>query len=489
MKRIGIIGSGFAGLSAAATLAKQGHEVHVFEKNDQVGGRATTWEKDGFMFDLGPSWYWMPEVFEQFYSKFGHTTSDFYELKRLDPSYRVFCENSEQVDLPASVPELFQLFETIQPGSSAGLQEFLHQAEIKYRVAMEKFVWMPGTNWTELLKWEIVKYVPQLNMFGSVSDYVSKFVTDKRLQQILEFPVLFLGAKPSETPALYTMMNHADLVLGTWYPMGGMVQIPRAFEKICRKQGVQFHLQSPVEKIEVSRGKATGIIANATFHPFDIVISGADYHHTETNLLKPEFQQYSANYWNTRKMAPSSLLYYVGLNKKLDHLKHHNLFFDTDFEPHANSIYKTNSWPQNPLFYLSVPSITDPSIAPEGKENIFILIPTAPGLEQTPEIEEKYFNLVLDRIEKATGQEIRSSILFKRNFGCTDFISRYNSYKGNAYGLANTLLQTANLKPRIKSNKVKDLWYCGQLTVPGPGVPPAIISGQIVASEIAKSSV
>jgi phytoene desaturase len=487
MKKVAVIGSGFAGLSAAACLAKQGFIVHVFEKNDQIGGRATTWEKDGFMFDLGPSWYWMPEVFEQFYQKFGHTTADFYDLKRLDPSYRVFFEHNQTVDVPAQLSGLYKLFEGFQPGSSKGLKAFLDQAAIKYKVAMDKFVWMPGSKWSELMKWEIVKYVPQLNMFGSVSDYVAQFAHDKRLQQILEFPVLFLGAKPSETPALYTMMNHADLALGTWYPMGGMVKIPQAFEKICQEQGVIFHLNSPVEKLEVQNTRVTGVRVNGEFHAFDAVVSGADYHHTETKLLPPEAQQYSDVYWDSRKMAPSSLLYYIGVGKKVENLKHHNLFFDTDFEPHANSIYKTKDWPQNPLFYLSVPSLTDSSIAPEGKENMFILIPTAPGLDQTPEIEEKYFNMVMDRVEQATKQDIRSHILFRRNFGCTDFKTRYNSFKGNAYGLANTLLQTANLKPRMKSAKLSNLWYCGQLTVPGPGVPPAIISGQVVAQELAKT--
>jgi phytoene desaturase len=487
MKKIAVIGSGFAGLSAAASLAQKGFKVHVFEKNDQIGGRATTWEKDGFRFDLGPSWYWMPEVFEQFYQKFGHTTAEFYDLKRLDPSYRVFFEQHQTVDIPAQLSGLFELFEEIQPGSSKGLKAFLDQAAIKYKVAMDKFVWMPGSKWSELMKWEIVKYVPQLNMFGSVSDYVAQFARDKRLQQILEFPVLFLGAKPSETPALYTMMNHADLALGTWYPMGGMAKIPEAFEKICREQGVVFHLNSPVDKIEVQNRKIQGISVNGEFHTFDIVVSGADYHHTETQLLPKDSQQYSEAYWESRKMAPSSLLYYIGLGKKVENLKHHNLFFDTDFESHANSIYKSKDWPENPLFYVSAPSISDPEVAPEGKENIFILIPTAPGLDQTPEIEEKYFNIVMDRLEKATNQDIRSHILFKRNFGCTDFKSRYNSFKGNAYGLANTLLQTANLKPRMKSAKLENLWFCGQLTVPGPGVPPSIISGQVVAQEIAKS--
>ena len=482
-----IIGSGFAGLSAAASLAKEGWKVTVIEKNEQLGGRAAVWERDGFTFDMGPSWYWMPEIFNQFYKKNSHKTEDFYELKRLDPSYRVFFGEDDSVDVPASLSELHTLFEKLQPGSSIGLKKFLEEAQLKYKVAMDKFVWLPGLNWTELLQWELLKYVPQLHMFGSITEYVAKFITEPRLRQILEFPVLFLGAKPSDTPALYSMMNYADLVLGTWYPMGGMNKIPKAFAQICTENGVEFLLNTEAEEIVVNEsGKAIGVRIKGKLLPADVVISSADYHHTETHLLKPKLRQYSQNYWDSRKMAPSSLLYYVGVNKKLSGLLHHNLFFDTDFELHSNEIYTQPTWPTSPLFYASCPSVTDESVAPKGCENLFILIPTAPGLQENEAIAEEYFEKVITRMEKLTEQSIKEHILFKRSFGCSDFEQRYNSFKGNAYGLANTLMQTANLKPSIKSKKVSNLWFCGQLTLPGPGVPPAIISGQMVAREILK---
>jgi phytoene desaturase len=298
--------------------------------------------------------------------------------------------------------------------------------------------------------------------------------------------VLFLGALPKNTPALYSLMNYADLQLGTWYPMGGMHKIVEAMVALAHSKGVKFIFNEEVKEIKTSGDIATHVVSENNVYQADVIVGGADYVHIEEDLLKKENRSYSRKYWESRIMAPSSLIFYLGINKRLKTLTHHNLFFDQDFISHAEEIYENPSWPSNPLFYVSAPSITDPSVAPEGYENIFILIPVAPGLEDSEEIREKYFDIVLNRLEKLTDQSIRPYIVFKKSYAHKDFIKDYHAFKGNAYGLANTLRQTAILKPSLKSKKIKNLYFTGQLTVPGPGVPPSIISGTVVSAEIFK---
>ncbi len=481
---ISIIGSGFSGLAAAVTLAQQGHKVTVFEKNKDLGGRARKFHVEGFTFDMGPSWYWMPEVFEEFYQKFGHTTSDFYELIRLDPSYRVFFSKEDQVDVPASMEELYKMFEALEEGSAVKLQKFLDEAKYKYEVGMNEFVWKPSLSVFEFVDLRILKSAFKLQMFSSISSQIRKLFKHPYLRNILEFPVLFLGAKPQNTPALYSLMNYADLSLGTWYPKGGMNEIIQAMIQICKEQGVQFETSAEVKRIEFSEGKVTLNINDLKKVDSDYCISSADYHHTESSLLSMSDRNYTDQYWESRAMAPSSLLFYLGVDKRVSGLKHHNLFFDRDFDQHADEIYKTKQWPNEPLFYVCCPSKTDHQVAPQGKENLFILIPLAPGLTSTPELIEQQFNKVMSRLESYTKEEIKSHIIYRKDFSVEDFQNEYNSFKGNAYGLANTLKQTALLKPRILNKKHHNLYYTGQLTVPGPGVPPSLISGQLVANQI-----
>jgi len=337
-----------------------------------------------------------------------------------------------------------------------------------------------------LLKWKLFQGIFKLNVFQSVTAHIKKYFKDPRLIQLLEFPVLFLGASADKTPALYTLMNYADMALGTWYPMGGMHNIVEAMVAVAEDQGVKFEFNSPVEKINVQGRKAISVQVNGKERYFDVIVAGADYHHVEQQLLPKKYHHYSEAYWNSRKLAPSSLIFYLGVNKKIKNLLHHNLFFDQDFKQHAKEIYLSPQWPTDPLFYLCMPSVTDPQVAPAGHENIFILMPVAPGLTDEEAIREKYFNLIVNRIESLTGESFRENIIFKKSYAHSDFIEDYNSFKGNAYGLANTLMQTANLKPSIVNPKVNNLFYTGQLTVPGPGVPPSLISGQVVAKEIIK---
>jgi phytoene desaturase len=484
-----VLGSGFAGLSVATHLAHEGFEVELFEKNDCPGGRARKFESDGFTFDMGPSWYWMPDVFERYFNHFGKSVSDYYELVRLDPSYRIYFSKDHVMDLPASLEQMFELFERYEPGSSKKLKKFLREAEYKYEVGINDLVYKPGRSILEFADLRVIKGAVRLQLLNSLSNHVRKYFKNPYLIELLEFPVLFLGAKPSKTPALYSLMNYADIALGTWYPKGGMHKIVEGMVSLAEEKGVKIHLSSPVERILVEQGRAKGVrLENGTEISADIVVSGADYHHTESQLLPAEYRNYSDTYWEKRTMAPSSLLYYVGLNKRIDGILHHNLFFDTDFNRHARQIYDKPEWPEEPLFYVSATSVTDPSGAPENCENLFILIPTAPGLKDDQSVKNKYYDIVMDRMESVFEQNIRRHVIFRRDFGCSDFILDYNSYKGNAYGLANTLNQTAILKPSLKNKKVKNLYYTGQLTVPGPGVPPSLISGAVVAREVIKSS-
>lgn len=485
-KKVIVIGSGFAGLAAATTLADQGYEVTIFEKNEVPGGRARQFTAEGFTFDMGPSWYWMPDVFEAYFQRFGKQVSDYYDLVRLDPSYQIYFGRDEIMEVPAGRAELDALFERYEPGSSEQLARFLKEAAYKYRVGMQEFVQKPGHSLWEFADLRVFKSVFRLQMFQSMSAHVRKLFNNAQLRQMLEFPVLFLGATPENTPAMYSLMNYADLVLGTWYPMGGMHKIVEGMVKLALEKGVRLHSGEAVEAIKVTDGRVTEVITVRGKYPTDIVVGAADYHHVEQQLLPPEWRQYSEAYWDKRTMAPSSLLYYVGVNKRLRGLRHHNLFFDEDFSRHAVEIYDQPQWPSKPLFYVCAPTVTDASVAPEGYENLFILIPTAPDLEDSEEVREKYYDLVMDRLEKLTGQTVRDAVVYKRSYAHRDFINDYHAYKGNAYGLANTLRQTAFLKPKLKSKKLKNLYYAGQLTTPGPGVPPSLISGQVVAAEIAQ---
>ncbi len=486
MKKIIVIGSGFAGLASAACLAKEGFDVTVFEKNATPGGRARKLEAKNFIFDMGPSWYWMPDVFEKYFNHFGKNTSDYYDLKRLDPSYRIYFGKDDFLDIPAGIKPLCEVFEKLENGSGKQLLKFLQEGKFKYSIGIHNLVYKPGLSIHEFFNFDFLKGLFNLHVFQSLSKYVRKFFKHPRILKILEFPVLFLGATAEKTPALYSLMNYADMALGTWYPVGGMYKIIEAMVNIAEEQGVKFRYNSAVTSIELNEVKAKGVWSNGTFFYTDYIIAGADYHHVEKDLIAKEFRRYTDAYWDSRVMAPSSLIFYLGLNKRVKNLLHHTLFFDQDFAVHAREIYEDPKWPTAPQFYVSCTSKTDPSVAPVGHENLFILIPVAPGLIDEDSIREKYFVMVINRLEKLIGESITPHIIYKRSYAHNDFILDYNAFKGNAYGLANTLLQTANLKPGILNKKINNLFYTGQLTVPGPGVPPAIISGQVVAQTLIK---
>ncbi len=487
LKKIVVIGSGFSGLAAATELATAGHEVLLVEKNSSPGGRARQFKSEGFTFDMGPSWYWMPEVFDQYFEKFGKSVSDYYQLKRLDPSYTVCFGPNDFVDIPASFQELLDLFESLEKGSSAKLKTFLEEAAYKYKVGMEEYVWKPSLSITEFFDLKVIKSAFKLQMFSSISKQIRSLFKHPKIIQLLEFPVLFLGATPQDTPALYSLMNYADLKLGTWYPDGGMFKIIEGMVSLAKEKGVKFLFNNEVTSIDINQGRVESITTIEEKISCDYVVASADYNHIEQKLIAKEYRKYDAGYWDKRNMAPSSLLFYLGLNKKLEGIEHHTLFFDTDFDLHANEIYKDPKWPSKPLFYMCTPSVSDDSISPDGCENVFLLMPLAPGIEDNQALREEYFEILTERVKELCGVDIRKHIIFKRSYCIDDFKNDYNAYKGNAYGLANTLNQTAILKPSMKNKRISNLFYAGQLTVPGPGVPPSIISGQMVANELLKN--
>lgn len=482
-KTISIIGSGFSALAATCYLAKSGFDVTVFEKNQTIGGRARQLKIDGFTFDMGPSWYWMPDVFERFFADFDKKPSDYYELIKLDPAYRVYYGINDFVTIADNLPEIVSTFESIEKGSGKILENFISQAKSNYDIAIKDLVYRPGVSPLELITPKTASKVGQF--FSNISRDVRKKFKNEKLVQILEFPVLFLGAKPSDTPSFYSFMNYADFGMGTWHPKTGMYDVVRAMETLAKTLGVKFETNANIDKIIVENNIAKGIVVNGKNIFSDIVLSGADYHHTET-LLDEKSRQYSEKYWDSRVFAPSSLLFYVGFNKKIENISHHALFFDVDFNQHAKDIYDEPKWPNQPLFYANFPSKTDTSAAPDGMESGFFLIPLAPDIQDSDELREQYFEKIINRFEQLTQQSVRKNIVFKQSFCKNDFVSDYNSYKGNAYGMANTLLQTAFLRPKLKSSKVKNLYFTGQLTVPGPGVPPALISGKLVSELIEK---
>jgi len=483
MKKVSIIGSGFSALSASCYLAKYGFDVSIREKNDSVGGRARQLKKEGFTFDIGPSWYWMPDIFEKFFNDFDKSVSDYYELDKLSPAYKIFFSDDE-ITIGDTMDKICEEFERIESGSSKPLREFIAKAQDNYDIAINKIVLKPGLSPFELITSDTVTRVDQF--FKTISSDVRKKFKNKKLISTLEFPVLFLGAKPSKTPSFYSFMNFADFGLGTWHPKGGMYEVVKAMRDLAISLGVKINTDSNVEKINVLNGKVIGINSNGENIASDYVISGADYAHSET-LLEPQYRQYSDSYWDKKTFAPSSLLFYVGFDKKLENIEHHNLFFDTDFDIHAQNIYDKPEWPKEPLFYVNFPSKTDESMAPKGCETGFFLIPIAPDLDDTEELRAQYFDIIVNRFEGKTNQNIKNNIIFKESYCVKDFKKDYNSYKGNAYGMANTLSQTAFLRPNLKSKKVKQLYFTGQLTVPGPGVPPSLISGKLVADLIKKS--
>ena len=483
-RKVTVIGAGFGGLSAAALLARDGFQVQLLEKNEQTGGRARVWKKNGFVFDMGPSWYLMPEVFDKYFALFNKKTQDYYKLIRLDPNYRAFFGMEKSVDVPAQREAIDHLFDELTPDGSTKLKEYLDVAQYQYDIAMQEFMYREYRTIFDFFNWKVITKGTKLKIFESFDKFARRYFDDADIRKILEYTVVFLGGSPNNTPGLYSIMSHVDFDLGVWYPCGGIGQLARAFTELAEEQGVEILCNHDVQKIVVESNRAKRVITDKGAFEADIVLVNADYQFAETKLLERRYRSYTHGYWEKKKMGPSAFLIYLGLNKRISGLLHHNLYLDPSWDDHFRSIFDVPAWPESPSYYVSCPSKTDKSVAPPGHENLFVLVPVASGLEDNEPIREKYFNKTIEHLEKLIGENIRDHIVLARTFAHNDFKRAYNAYKGTALGMSHTLLQTAVFRPSHKSKKVDNLFYTGSYNHPGIGVPMVIISSQIVSEQI-----
>ncbi len=503
-----VVGSGFGGLSTACYLADAGADVTVVEKNEQLGGRASVLERDGFRFDMGPSWYLMPDVFERFFGHFGRSPDEYYELRHLDPHYQIFFKDGDDVTVTPDREETKATFETYEPGAGAALDSYLDESEETYNIGMEHFVYEDRPRFRDYVDLDVVRHARGLTFLGSMQGHVEEYFDHPKLQQIMQYTLVFLGGSPKNTPALYNLMSHVDFNLGVHYPVradrdegesadrngatdetderatpGGMGVVVDAMVELGRELGVEYRTDSPVESILGSAGNFR-VETDDGFLRSDLVVSDADYAHTEQDLLPPQSRQYDADYWDSRTYAPSAFLLYLGVEGDVDPLEHHTLVLPTDWNEHFDEIFEDPRWPEDPAYYLCVPSETDDTVAPEGHSNLFALVPIAPGLEDGTATREWYRDLVLDDIAENTGVELRDRIVVEESFCVSDFADRYNSIEGTALGLAHTLRQTGPLRPGHRSSEVPGLYFTGSFTTPGIGVPMCLISGQHTADAV-----
>jgi phytoene desaturase len=479
-----VVGAGIGGLATASSLAHSGWDVTVLEKNSQVGGRARLWETDGFRFDMGPSWYLMPEVFERFFESVGKKREDYYGLHRLDPYYRVYFGPEESVEITSDLERNAALFESFETGGGQRLKDYLKQAEYKYDIAMREFLYRDYSSIFDFFNRRIIFEGLRMNVLSGLDRFVSRYFRDRRARQILEYAMVFLGTSPKAAPAMYSIMSHVDLNLGVFYPDGGLSGVAEAMRRLAEDLGVEIRTEAEVRSINVDRGVVRSLETDSEAYEGDAVVMNADYAHVETQLLEERFRSLSPRYWRNRVLAPSMFILYLGLNRKLESLQHHNLYFSADWYRHFDTIFERPRWPENPCFYVSCISKTDSHSAPAGCENVFVLVPVAPGMDDSQEVRERYAEDVIRHLESITGERIGDSIAVKRIYSHRDFIKDYNAYGGTALGLAHTLGQTAVFRPSHRSRKVKNLFYTGHYTHPGVGVPMVLISSKVVTDII-----
>jgi len=499
-----VVGGGIGGLSAACYLADAGADVTLLEKNGQLGGRASRLEKEGFVFDMGPSWYLMPDVFERFFGHFDHTPEDFYELERLDPHYRIFFKDgsasngatdrqSDRVDISPDRAKNRELFESIEPGAGEAFDSYLETSETHYETAMEKFVYEDRSRLRDWVDPDVMRAAPiGLQLIGSMQSHVSDYFQHPRLQQIMQYTLVFLGGSPKNTPALYNMMSHVDFNLGVYYPVpkdgdgpGGVGVVVDAIVELAEQLGVTVKTDSEVDEITRRKDAFHVETVDSEVYRPDRVVVNADYRHAEQELMPEHERQYDASYWTDRTYAPSAFLMYLGVEGEVDELAHHTLVLPEDWDPHFDQIFERPAWPDEPAYYLCVPSKTDDAVAPEGHSNLFVLVPIAPGLRDTEALRERYREQILEDVATNTGVDLRDRIVVEETFAVDDFVDRYNATEGTALGLAHTLRQTALLRPNNRSSAVDGLYFTGSFTTPGIGVPMTLISGQHAAEALA----
>ncbi|MFB6129984.1 MAG: phytoene desaturase family protein [Salinigranum sp.] len=478
-----VIGGGFGGLSTACYLADAGFDVEVVEKNEQLGGRASRLEVDGFRFDMGPSWYLMPDVFERFFGHFDREPSDYYDLVHLDPHYRVFWKDGDRVDATADRGRMAEVFESYEAGAGEAFRRYLAKAEETYEVGMEHFVYTDRPRFRDYLDLDVIRNARGLSLLGSMQDHVEGYFDHPKLRQLVQYSLVFLGGAPGNTPALYNLMSHVDFGLGVYYPRGGIGVVVDALVDLGSELGVTYRTGFEVTRISGERGDFLVEGSTGTIRA-DLVVSDADYAHTEQALLAPADRQYDADYWESRTYAPSAFLVYLGVEGEVEPLAHHTLVLPTEWSAHFDSIFENPAWPGDPAYYLCVPSKTDDTVAPPGHSNLFVLVPIAPGIEDGPDVRARYRDRILDDLAANTGVDLRDRIVVEEHFSVSDFAARYNSREGTALGLAHTLRQTGPLRPRHRSNAVGGLYFTGAYTTPGIGVPMCLIGGEHAANAL-----
>ena len=486
-KRVVVIGAGIGGLGTAGLFAKKGYDVTVLEKNAHAGGRANVFEVDGFRFDMGPSWYLAPDIFEHYFELLGEKVSDHLKLKKLEPSYRIFFRNDpDSLDIRSDLEIDSRTFESLEAGAGEKLRAYLKQSEYQYEVATQHFMYKNYDTIFDFLNRRVMTEGQKLSVFSKMHSFVSRFFKSRKLQQVMEYTMVFLGTSPYEAPALYNLMSHMDFNQGVFYPMGGFYELINALVAIAEKNGATIRTNAGVAEIVVENGKATGVrLANGEFVGADIVISNADMWFTETKLLAEKSQTHRGKYWNKRVMAPSAFIMYLGVREKLPGITHHNLLFSEDWRKNFDDIYKDPCLPDEPSLYVCAPSVTDPGVAPEGKENLFVLVPIASDLKMSDDEKEKYADKILDLMEKEMSLPgLKNKIEYRRIYTVEDFAIDYNSFKGSALGLAHTIWQTAIFRPKNQSAKVSNLFYVGAGTNPGIGTQICLISAELVYKRV-----
>lgn len=481
-----IVGAGIGGLSLAALLAENGKQVTIIEKNSSPGGRARYYKEQGYTFDMGPSWYIMPDIYEKYFNNLGLNISDCYNLVRIDPSYRIFFKNSEKIDISSNLGENLKLFNTFEKNGGEKLKKYLEKAERDYKVAVDQLLMRDYDLLRNLVSGRLILDSLKLPLFGNIDDYISNIFTSEKAKRILEYSIGFIGGSPKNTPSIYYIMNYVDLNLGVWYPIGGIGKIVEKLFELCNKRGVNFLFNENVTKITTEKGTVTGVETSKENYKAEIVIVNADYPHSELNLLETSNRTYPKKYWDNKLFAPSALVIYIGLSKKIQNLVHHNLYLAGDWNLSFNILYDLDDpeWPANVSYYVNVTSKTDPSISPKQGETIFILIPTPENFSDTTEARELLYKKILQHIEKIIGEEIIGYEKVKRIFGPNDFVEDYNAFKGTSLGLVHTLTQSAIFRPSHRSKKIKNLYYNGHYTHPGIGIPLVLMSSQILSKNL-----
>lgn len=489
MKSAIIIGAGIGGLATANLLAKAGYQVTVYEKNAQPGGRAGTMKLDGFTFDTGPSWYLMPEVFQHYFELFGKSVRQELDLVRLTPAYKVFFEDAEPITITSDSEQDSATFEAIEPGAGKKLINYVANGNSIYQLSLKHFLYTNFTSYRDLVRWDILRHSIRMARlaFTPIHSYVRRYVRDARLQQILEYPMVFLGSSPFSAPAIYSLMSALDFREGVYYPRGGVYTIIERLVALGTELGVTYHYSTPVKRITTDGMHATGVILeNGSQLTADVVISNADLHFTETQLLSANEQTYPPSYWQAQEPGPSALLMYLGVKDSVPELEHHNLFFVADWEQNFRSIFDEKTIPASASLYICKPSATDSTVAPKGSENLFVLVPLPAGIEVDDSEANNIADSYLDIIEKQLQiPDFKKRITVKKVFSPSDFGSTYNAWQNSALGPSHILRQSALFRTQNQSKKIKNLYYVGGFTVPGIGLPMCLIGAELVYKRLA----